>query len=66
MLTFNLNMFTLIGLGVSGATINGTGSLVIRAERVGSDMLLSQIAHMLEEARRSRAPIQQLADRAVA
>ena len=51
---------------VTGATINGTGSLLIRAERVGSDMLLSQIVHMVEEAQRSRAPIQKLADRAAA
>jgi len=51
---------------VTGATINGTGSLVIRAERVGSDMLLSQIVHMVEEAQRSRAPIQKLADRVAA
>lgn len=51
---------------VTGATINGTGSLVIQAERVGSDMLLSQIVHMVEEAQRSRAPIQKLADRVAA
>ena len=47
---------------VIGATINGTGSLLIRAERVGSDTLLSQIVHMVSEAQRSRAPIQKLAD----
>jgi Cu+-exporting ATPase len=45
-----------------GATINGTGSLLMRAERVGSDTLLSQIVHMVAEAQRSRAPIQKLAD----
>ncbi len=45
-----------------GATINGTGSLLMRAERVGSDTLLSQIIRMVSEAQRSRAPIQKLAD----
>ncbi|NIO39358.1 MAG: heavy metal translocating P-type ATPase [Burkholderiales bacterium] len=45
-----------------GATINGTGSLLMRAERVGADTLLSQIVHMVAEAQRSRAPIQKLAD----
>ena len=47
---------------VIGATINGTGSLLIRAERVGSDTLLAQIVQMVGEAQRSRAPIQKLAD----
>ena len=47
---------------VIGATVNGTGSLVIRAERVGADTLLSQIVQMVAEAQRSRAPIQKLAD----
>jgi Cu+-exporting ATPase len=47
---------------VIGATINGTGSLVIRAERVGSETLLSRIVTMVAEAQRSRAPIQKLAD----
>ena len=47
---------------VIGATINGTGSLLIRAERVGSDTLLAQIVQMVAEAQRSRAPIQKLAD----
>ncbi|MEO8338813.1 MAG: heavy metal translocating P-type ATPase [Nitrospirota bacterium] len=47
---------------VTGATINGTGSLVMRAERIGSDTLLSQIVHMVSQAQRSRAPIQKLAD----
>jgi Cu+-exporting ATPase len=47
---------------VTGATVNGTGSLVIRAERVGSDTLLAQIVQMVAEAQRSRAPIQKLAD----
>lgn len=45
-----------------GATINGTGSLLMRAEKVGSDTLLSQIVQMVGEAQRSRAPIQKLAD----
>src|SRR5690242_5659299 len=47
---------------VIGATVNGTGSLVMRAERVGSETLLSQIVQMVAEAQRSRAPIQRLAD----
>ena len=47
---------------IVGATINGTGSFLMRAERVGSDTLLSQIVHMVAEAQRSRAPIQKLAD----
>jgi Cu+-exporting ATPase len=47
---------------VIGATINGTGSLVMRADRVGADMLLSQIVQMVADAQRSRAPIQKLAD----
>ncbi|MGH7923585.1 MAG: copper-transporting P-type ATPase [Candidatus Binatus sp.] len=45
-----------------GATINGTGGFVMRAERVGSDTLLAQIVRMVSEAQRSRAPIQRLAD----
>ncbi len=47
---------------VTGATVNGTGSLVMQAERVGADTLLSQIVHMVAEAQRTRAPIQKLAD----
>ncbi|HEX9674327.1 MAG TPA: heavy metal translocating P-type ATPase [Burkholderiales bacterium] len=47
---------------VTGATINGRGSLVIRAERVGADTLLSQIVHMVAQAQRTRAPVQRLAD----
>ena len=47
---------------VTGGTINGTGSFVMRAERVGADTLLSQIVRMVAEAQRSRAPIQRLAD----
>jgi len=47
---------------VIGATINGTGSFIMRAERVGSDTLLAQIVNMVARAQRSRAPIQRLAD----
>ena len=48
---------------VTGGTVNGTGSFVMRAERVGSETLLAQIVRMVSEAQRSRAPIQRLADR---
>lgn len=47
---------------VIGATMNGTGALVMRAERVGADTLLARIVHMVTKAQRSRAPIQRLAD----
>lgn len=47
---------------VIGATVNQTGSFVMRAEKVGSETLLSQIVHMVAEAQRSRAPIQKIAD----
>jgi Cu+-exporting ATPase len=47
---------------VTGATINGTGTLIIEARRVGADTLLSQIVDMVANAQRSRAPIQKLAD----
>ena len=47
---------------VTGATINGKGSLVIRAERVGADTLLAQIVHMVAQAQRTRAPVQRLVD----
>ena len=50
------------GHKVTGGTVNGTGSFVMRAERVGSDTLLAQIVRMVSEAQRSRAPIQRLAD----
>jgi len=48
---------------VTGGTVNGTGSFVMRAERVGADTLLAQIVKMVSQAQRSRAPIQRLADR---
>src|SRR5204862_4974861 len=48
---------------VIGGTVNGTGGLVMRAERVGAEMMLAQIVRMVSEARRTRAPIQRLADR---
>ena len=51
---------------VIGATVNGTGALVMRAERVGADTLLARIVAMVAEAQRSRAPIQKLADRVAA
>ena len=50
------------GDGVIGGTINGTGSFVMRAERVGNETLLAQIVDMVGKAQRSRAPIQRLAD----
>jgi Cu+-exporting ATPase len=50
------------GSRVTGGTVNGTGSLVMRAERVGSDTLLASIVRLVGEAQRSRAPIQRLAD----
>jgi len=52
-----------VGDKVTGGTINGSGSFVMQAERVGSDTLLGQIVNMVAEAQRSRAPIQGLADR---
>ncbi|OBZ93982.1 haloacid dehalogenase [Pararhizobium polonicum] len=51
------------GAGVTGGTVNGNGTLVVRAEKVGSDTVLSQIVEMVASAQRSRAPIQKLADR---
>jgi Cu+-exporting ATPase len=50
------------GAKVVGATMNGTGSFVVRAERVGASTLLAQIVKMVSEAQRTRAPIQRLAD----
>ncbi len=52
-----------VGDKVTGGTVNGPGSFVMRAERIGSDTVLAQIVHMVAEAQRSRAPIQGLADR---
>ena len=48
---------------LTGATVNGTGALLMRAERVGRDTMLSQIVRMVAAAQRSRAPIQKLADK---
>jgi Cu+-exporting ATPase len=50
------------GSRVTGGTVNGTGSFLMRAERVGSETLLAQIVRMVSEAQRTRAPIQRLAD----
>jgi P-type Cu+ transporter len=47
---------------VTGATVNGTGSFIMQADRVGADTLLAQIVRMVSEAQRTRAPIQRLAD----
>jgi Cu+-exporting ATPase len=55
-----------VGDRVVGATINGTGSIVMEAERVGAETLLAQIVRMVTEAQRSRAPIQNLVDRVAA
>jgi Cu+-exporting ATPase len=54
------------GSQVIGATINSTGSFIMRAERVGSETLLARIVQMVGQAQRSRAPIQRLADRVAA
>ncbi|HLB52575.1 MAG TPA: copper-translocating P-type ATPase [Chlamydiales bacterium] len=51
-----------VGDKVTGATLNGSGSFIMRAERVGSETLLARIVHMVNEAERSKAPIQKLAD----
>jgi len=50
------------GSAVTGGTVNGTGSVIMEAQRVGSDTLLAQIVRLVSEAQRSRAPIQRLAD----
>ena len=54
------------GVKVTGATVNGTGTFVMRAERVGADTMLAHIVKMVSEAQRSRAPIQGLADKVAA
>ncbi len=54
------------GARITGGTMNGTGSFVMRAERVGADTLLAQIVRMVSQAQRTRAPIQRLADRIAA
>jgi Cu+-exporting ATPase len=51
------------GARVVGGTVNGTGSLLVRAQRVGADTLLAQIVRLVGEAQRSRAPVQRLVDR---
>ena len=51
------------GTKLTGATVNGTGSMLMKAERVGRDTMLSQIVRMVADAQRSRAPIQALADK---
>ena len=55
-----------VGARVTGGTVNGNGAFVMRAERVGRDTLLAQIVRMVNEAQRTRAPIQRLADRVAA
>ncbi|WP_460454259.1 copper-transporting P-type ATPase [Arenimonas aestuarii] len=52
-----------VGDAVIGATMNGAGSLVIRAEKVGSETVLSQIVQLVAQAQRSRAPMQRMADK---
>ena len=52
-----------VGSRVIGGTVNATGTLLVRAERVGAETLLARIVRMVSEAQRSRAPIQRLADR---
>jgi Cu+-exporting ATPase len=56
----------LAGARVAAGTVNGRGSFVMRAERVGADTLLAQIVHLVGDAQRSKAPVQALADRASA
>lgn len=55
-----------VGERVTGGTVNGTGSLVIRADRVGSDTLLAQIVQLVSQAQRSRAPIEKLVNQVAA
>ena len=56
----------IVGDRVVGGTVNGTGSLIMRADKVGADTVLSRIVAMVSEAQRSRAPIQRLADKIAA
>ena len=51
------------GASVTGGTLNGTGSFIMRAQRVGSDTMLAQIVEMVATAQRSRAPSQAMADK---
>jgi Cu+-exporting ATPase len=51
------------GAKVTGGTVNGTGALLVRAERVGADTMLAQIVRLVGEAQRSRAPVQRLVDK---
>ena len=53
----------IVAAGVTGGTVNGTGSLVMEARAVGGDTMLARIVHMVADAQRSRAPIQAVADR---
>ena len=55
-----------VGAKLIGGTVNGTGALVMRAEKVGADTMLARIVQMVSEAQRSRAPIQRLADQVAA
>jgi Cu+-exporting ATPase len=55
-----------LGERIIGGTINSTGSFLMRAERIGDDTVLSQIVHLVADAQRSRAPIQQLVDKVAA
>ncbi len=54
------------GAGLIGGTLNGTGALIMRAQKVGADTMLARIVQMVSEAQRSRAPIQRLADQVAA
>ncbi len=58
----SMPMAKAVGDSVIGGTVNGTGSLVMRADKIGSETMLSQIVAMVSEAQRSRAPIQSMAD----
>ncbi len=58
----SMSVEKIAGARLIGGTINGTGSLTMRAEKIGADTVLSRIVHMVSEAQRSRAPIQRLAD----